>query len=117
MIRNAIASLPVDGIERASDWYERLIGRPADSVPMKEVAEWQFERGGWLQIYDAPDRAGGGSLTLSVIDLDEEVSRLRELGMEINVTTDSDPVRVAMLEDPDGNRIALAETVDPTMAQ
>jgi hypothetical protein len=30
----------------AAAWYEQLLGRPADSTPMPEVAEWKFKRGG-----------------------------------------------------------------------
>ena len=36
---------------------------------MPEVAEWKFERGGWLQVYQLPERAGGGSCTLAVSDI------------------------------------------------
>jgi hypothetical protein len=57
-IRNAIASVAVKNVRAASQWYERLFGRPADSKPMPEVAEWKFERGGWLQVYQLPERAG-----------------------------------------------------------
>jgi len=27
---------------------------------MTNVAEWKFDRGGWLQVYQLPERAGGG---------------------------------------------------------
>ena len=117
MIQNAIASVPVRDMNRATEWYERLFGRPADSVPMAEVAEWGFEGGGWLQVYEAPDRAGGGSVTLSVRDLNGELERLRTAGFEVESPRGSESVRVSMLPDPDGNTIALAEASDPTMAQ
>jgi len=32
---------------------------------MTKVAEWKFDRGGWLQVYQLPERAGGG---LEVLD-------------------------------------------------
>ena len=38
-IDNAIASLAVKDLKAAVSWYERVIGRPADSTPMPEVAE------------------------------------------------------------------------------
>jgi predicted enzyme related to lactoylglutathione lyase len=44
-IKNAIASLAVKDLSSAVQWYETLFGRPADSRPMAEVAEWKFERG------------------------------------------------------------------------
>jgi hypothetical protein len=38
-IANAIASVAVKDLNAATPWYEKLIGRPADSKPMAEVAE------------------------------------------------------------------------------
>jgi len=43
-IKNALASLAVKDMDSAVQWYEKLFGRPADSRPMPEVAEWKFER-------------------------------------------------------------------------
>ena len=37
---------------------------------MPEVAEWKFARGGWLQVYQLPERAGSGSCTLAVSDIE-----------------------------------------------
>ena len=59
-ILNALASVAVSNLQSTMGWYERLLGRPADSRPMSEVAEWKFEGGEWLQVYQAPDRAGRG---------------------------------------------------------
>jgi predicted enzyme related to lactoylglutathione lyase len=117
MIRNAIASLPVKNLSNATDWYTRLFGRKPDSTPMKELAEWKFDGGGWLQVYQAPERAGGGSCTLSVEDLRGEVERLQKLGfstpepMQVSIGT------IMMISDPDGNTVALAQPTDPTIAQ
>jgi len=60
-IDNAIASIAVKDLKAASAWYEKLFGRPADSTPMPEVAEWKFERGGWLQVYELAERAGAAA--------------------------------------------------------
>ena len=38
-ISNAIASVAVKDLKSASQWYERLFGRPPDSRPMPELAE------------------------------------------------------------------------------
>ena len=59
-IENAIASLAVRDLGTSVAWYERVLGKPADSRPMPELAEWRFERGGWLQLYRGPERAGSG---------------------------------------------------------
>ncbi len=78
-IDNAIASLAVKDLKAAAAWYEKLFGRPADSTPMPEVAEWKFKRGGWLQVYQLPERAGNGSCTLAVSDIEEVVAHLQSL--------------------------------------
>jgi hypothetical protein len=62
-IINAIASVAVRDLDTAAAWYERILGRPADSRPIPELAEWKFQRGGWLQVYEQPQRAGTGSVT------------------------------------------------------
>ena len=59
-ILNALASVAVSNLQSTMGWYERLLGRPADSRPMYEVAECKFEGGGWLRVYRAPDRAVKG---------------------------------------------------------
>src|SRR5687767_7291829 len=64
-IKNALASIAVKDLAAAVRWYEQVLGKPPDSRPMPEVAEWKFERGGWLQVYMLPERAGAGSVTLA----------------------------------------------------
>lgn len=48
-ITNAFASLAVRDLGTSSQWYEKILG--PGSNPMPEVMEWQFERGGALQVY------------------------------------------------------------------
>ena len=116
-IKNALASVAVKDLSAAVQWYEKLFGRPADSRPMSELAEWKFERGGWLQLYQNADRAGSGSLTLSVNDLDEQVSHLRKCGVRTGQQIISEKAKVVMIKDPDGNSIAFAEALEPNIAQ
>lgn len=115
-IQNALASLAVADLAAASRWYQNLLGRPADSKPMAELAEWKFERGGWLQVYQGKERAGGGSATLAVSDLDEQIAHLRQLGIDPGRTMGGHSVKVVMIKDPDGNSIAFAQALDPALA-
>jgi hypothetical protein len=48
---------------------------------MPVLAEWKFAGGGCLQVYNAPDRAGGGSCTLAVSDIHAVVDGLKKLGI------------------------------------
>ena len=114
---NALASLAVHNLTASIRWYEKLFGRPADSRPMPEVAEWRFERGGWLQVYQLNERAGAGSVTLAVQDLEQQLAELRRLGIDSGRAMVTPRARVIMIKDPDGNSIAFAEARDGQIAQ
>jgi predicted enzyme related to lactoylglutathione lyase len=116
-IDNALASVPVKNLQAAVEWYEQVLERPADSRPMPEVAEWKFPRGGWLQVYQLAGRAGCGSFTLAVSDIDEIIARARKLGIDTSQKSSSPRVKTLMITDPDGNHIAFAQTLDQTMAR
>jgi predicted enzyme related to lactoylglutathione lyase len=109
-IDNVFASVAVKNLKAAARWYEGIFGRPADSNPIPEVLEWKFRQGGWLQVYELPERAGSGSFTLAVSDLDAEVKKLLSLGIDSGQRWSSKIVETVMITDPDGNHIAFAET-------
>jgi predicted enzyme related to lactoylglutathione lyase len=117
MIHNVLASVAVRDLKAAMTWYGTILGRSADSMPMPEVAEWKFERGGWLQVYQLPERAGSGSFTLAVSDIEGEVRRVRALGIDTAQQSSGENVKTLMIRDPDGNHIAFAEAQDHSMAR
>ena len=116
-IDNALASVAVKDLKTAAAWYQKLFRRPADSTPMPDVAEWKFERGGWLQVYQLPERAGAGSCTLAVSDVDEMVAHLQSLGIDASERASGVKVKTVMIVDSDGNHLAFAEAIDPEMAR
>ena len=116
-IENAIASLAVKDLKTASGWYEKLFDRPADSTPMPEVAEWKFDRGGWLQVYQLPERAGHGSCTLATDDITAVKAHLRSLGIDTSNANSGAKVKTVMITDPDGNHLAFAQAIDLTIAR
>jgi len=109
---NVLASVAVKDIKAASEWYSRLFER-AGSTRMPAVAEWSFPRGGCLQIYQLPERAGQGSFTLTVSNIEEEIRKLLALGADASQRTSNSRVKTVMITDPDGNHIAFAEAIDP----
>ena len=115
-ITNAIASVAVRDLNTAIKWYEPLLSKPP-TRPMPEVAEWSFERGGWLQVYQLPKRAGSCSCTLAVSNIEEEVARLKKMNIDTSHRTSTEKVKTLMIKDPDGNSIALAEATDPSLAR
>ncbi|HEY4072254.1 MAG TPA: VOC family protein [Herbaspirillum sp.] len=116
-IKNALASLAVKDLASAVVWYEQLLGKPADSTPMPEVAEWEFERGGWLQVYQEPSRAGGGSVTLAISNLEKQIALLKKYNIDPGQPIISEKVKLVMIKDPDGNSIAFVEAIDQSMAR
>jgi catechol 2,3-dioxygenase-like lactoylglutathione lyase family enzyme len=114
-IENALASVAVRDLDAALIWYEKLLGMSA-SRPMAEVAEWRFPRGGGLQVYRLPERAGSGSFTLAVTALEEQIAHLDRLGIDTSQRTSSERVKTVMITDPDGNHIAFAEPLDQGLA-
>ena len=113
-IDNVLASVAVKDLTASVRWYEKVFGRPADSTPMPEVAEWRFGRGGCLQVYELPERAGSGSFTLAVARIDQEIDKLRKLGVDTSQQASGKQMKTVMITDPDGNHIAFAEAADPT---
>ena len=111
MITNALASVAVNDIEAAVQWYQKVLGRPADATPMPELAEWKFPGGGSLQVYALPERAGACSCTLSVSSIDTEAARLEKLGVFMGNQM-GEQVKVFMVKDPDGNSIAFAQALN-----
>lgn len=113
-IENVLASVAVKDLETARRWYEQLLGSSA-SQPVAEVLEWKLAGGGGLQVYKLAERAGNGSCTLAVRDLDAEIEKLTAMGVDTRERTSSPRVRTVMVTDPDGNHIALAEAVDSSL--
>jgi catechol 2,3-dioxygenase-like lactoylglutathione lyase family enzyme len=111
-----LASVAVNDLESAVEWYAEVLGRPGNR-PMSEVAEWRFPRGGCLQVYRLPERAGNGSLTLAVDDIEEVQRKLAAMGLDTSERSSNDRVDTLMVTDPDGNHLAFAEAHDPTLAR
>lgn len=84
---------------------------------MSEVAEWRFDGGGWLQVYQLPERAGNGFCTLAVSDMEEVVAHIEKLGIDATQRSSGVKEKTLMIVDPDGNHIAFAQTIDKSMAQ
>jgi catechol 2,3-dioxygenase-like lactoylglutathione lyase family enzyme len=110
-VKRVLAALAVADVDSARRWYERLLGRPADALPMDGLAEWHFPQDGVIQLVEDADRAGRSLLTLGVDDLKRELVTLRERSLEPGAMDDttSDMVLFATLSDPDGNAITLVE--------
>jgi predicted enzyme related to lactoylglutathione lyase len=110
-VNRVLAAVAVGDVDAARPWYERLLGRPADALPMGGLAEWHYPGGAVIQVVEDAERAGRSLLTLGVDDLKREVADLRERGVDTDALDDtsSDRVLFATVTDPEGNVITLVE--------
>jgi glyoxylase I family protein len=108
-IEHVLAVVPVADFEVAHAWYERLLGRPADNLPMAgRLVEWRVTDSGWVQVTVDPDRAGSGLLNLAVDDLDRHIAEVCGRGLAPGaIETVNKGVQLSAITDPDGNRITF----------
>jgi predicted enzyme related to lactoylglutathione lyase len=105
------AGVPVANFTAASGWYERFFGRPPDVVPSpgREVM-WQVAEAGWIYVVVDPERAGHALVTFSVPNLEAHLAELAARGISSGPIEEQAPGALkAEVEDPDGNRIGLAQ--------
>ncbi len=96
-IDSVLAGIAVNDFASALAWYERLLGRPADTAPMDGLAEWYLSECGGIRLIRDEDRAGSSSVTLVVTSLDDRLAVLKAGGTP-------GLVKVATVIDPKGNR-------------
>lgn len=74
MIRAVLAHCTVTDLDRAEDWYTRLLNREPDARPMPGLIEWHLGEGFGVQVWSEPDRAGHSSVVLDETALDAAAS-------------------------------------------
>jgi hypothetical protein len=88
-VGHVFVELPVRGLSAATPWYDQLLGAAADE------GIWRLNAGASLRLVVDPQRAGHGTLRLSVEDLDAFPGAAQAVA----------------LTDPDGNTIVLQEAL------
>lgn len=108
MITGAMANVTVSDIERAQNWYVKVLGREADVSPMQGLLEWHLTDDSGLQVWTEPDRAGRSTVVVRESDLDGVAARLTEVGVAHDGPQSGGGQRILPLSDPDGNRVVFA---------
>jgi Glyoxalase/Bleomycin resistance protein/Dioxygenase superfamily len=109
-MNHVFAGIGVSDIRGASAWWERLVGRPPDLVPNNNEVAWQLTDGGWIYLIGDTRRAGRGLVTVLVDDIDAEVARMAERGIEAPPVEELPGlVRTTRITDPDGNEIQFGQ--------
>ena len=102
-----LAQSTVSDLDAARPWYAAVLGREPDAIPMDGLLEWHFSDDAGVQVWEDPSRAGASTTVVEVADLDEELSRLDQLGIAHGTPVSTPAFRLVTLEDPDQNRLVL----------
>jgi catechol 2,3-dioxygenase-like lactoylglutathione lyase family enzyme len=109
-IKQVFVGVAAAHLDSALAWYERLLGRPPDTIPNENEAVWQLADTGWIYVVADTDRAGKSLLTLIVDDLEDHVAELPERGHPTGaIDTVPGLYRKAVIIDPEGNMITFGE--------
>lgn len=109
-VTKVLSVVPVADFDASLAWYERLLGRDADTKPMPGLADWHLTDTAWVQVFRDRERAGRTFLNLAVDDLAAHTAALAARGITLGeVTTTTADARLASVTDPDGNTITFIE--------
>ncbi len=108
-IDHVLAVVPVSDFDAAHARYERLFGRPADTLPMEgRLVEWRLTETGWVQVTSDADRAGSALLNFAVDDIDRHIADISRRGLAPGrFETVNKGVQLSAIRDPDGNTITF----------
>jgi predicted enzyme related to lactoylglutathione lyase len=111
------AGVATADLDRATAWYDALLGRPADIVVNEDEVMWKIGEEGWLYLVRDPARAGHALVSVAVPDLDAAVAELAGRGMDRpRIEIVGGAGRKAPVVDPEGNTVTLIEVSAPTDA-
>ncbi len=77
----AFTGVPVSSLATGRDFFERLLGRPADVEVAADEVMWRLAESAWLYVVVDAARAGHGLTSLSVADLDATLVELGSRGL------------------------------------
>jgi catechol 2,3-dioxygenase-like lactoylglutathione lyase family enzyme len=95
------------------DFFERLLGRPADMEVTADEVMWRLTESAWLYIVVDAARAGQGLVALSVADLDATLAELEGRDIRPDRMEEVGGGRKATVLDPDGNTVAIIAVPAP----
>ncbi|MGB3211685.1 MAG: hypothetical protein WBB19_13360 [Desulforhopalus sp.] len=108
-IQELFAVACVSDMARSVKWYARLIGREPDDRPMVGLVQWHGLSGAGLQLVLDPEKAGTSLITIVTPKMDRARETLSTVKLELEPDIQGDFGIIAQANDPDGNRITLAE--------
>jgi predicted enzyme related to lactoylglutathione lyase len=109
-IQGLFAAAAVSEMERGEEFYTALLGRRPDDRPMDGLIQWRDIVGqAGIQVVLDEQRAGNGNMTIVTPDLSAARVALSGRGLTLGDDVEGDFGILAQIDDPDGNRLTLAE--------
>jgi hypothetical protein len=115
-VTHLFAGVAVSDFAAARLWYEALLGRPPDMLPMEGEAVWHDDLRVAVYVTADPARAGSALVTIAVPNLDEHATALTARGLTLDEhAANSSAPRQLTITDDDGNYIKFfADPSQPT---
>lgn len=114
---NVLPVLPVPDFDTGVARYQQLFGREPDRRRWTGASNgnWQMlADGGGVQVYRGAEGAGGANVILGVEDVDAYVAEVSGRGISAEpFEVESGQFRLAVIQDPAGNTITLAQNLTP----
>ena len=108
-IQGLFAVACVSDMATSTQWYACLIGRGPDDRPMETLVQWRNLGGAGLQLVVDADKAGTSLITIVTPAMDRAREKLTAASLKLGPDIQGDFGTIAQIDDPDGNRITLAE--------
>lgn len=108
-VTSLYAVISVADVPSAEGFYTALLGRAPDDRPMDGLIQWRLAGGAGLQVVRDAEKAGSSLLTIITPDMAAARTALGEAGLELGPDIKGTYGVIAHLDDPDGNRVTLAE--------
>lgn len=113
-VENVFISINAKNFEVLSGWWAKLLDRQWDRHPMPSCHEWDLSSCAVFQVLDNSQGVDDTTVTLRVVDLDTEITRLGTVGIEVPEPTKVDgfdTLRFTQFKDPEGNTVGLLEGI------
>jgi lactoylglutathione lyase len=110
-IKSFTVALPVADLNKAVEWYRRLLGEVAEINPAPGVWEFQVISSGWLQLLES-EPSGSNPAVVRFESDDIGASRMLavSLGTDVGeIQTVPEAVRYFEFRDPFGNQLSFYE--------
>ena len=107
-VEGIYATISVADLDRSVAWYTKLMGSAPRDRPTETLVQWRGGRVN-LQLWTDTANAGHSMSTIVFTDLDADLKRMKQAGLQPGEAKDMGGVQIAKITDPDGNVLTLTE--------